>query len=781
MPYAFARGHGRSLPSLRFRLYFLILLTALPALGLVVYSNIEERRLAILGARADNLEFATRAADGEERLLEITRLLLESLSQDVADWVGEGTACADRFEVFLRKYPRYANAGVVAPDGQVLCSGRPVPRPTVRQRSWFESVIQTGVFSIGEYEFLTETNQAILTFALPSKNEQAQINVVVFATLDLAWLNRLVARADLPVGSTVTVIDRKGVILAHSPDPDHWVGKSAKTTDLFRRVLLQGVTRAVGLNDTPLIYALAELPSARHVESVSVVVGIPEQHVVAVANQTMVRNLGFLVLALVTAMLVGWLASEHFLVRPLRSLGEAAAQLAGGDLSVRTQAPYRTREVHQLAAAFDAMAESLGRLEAERSRGELALAEEAGIASALADASRQLMSTIDTQVLFDRLCDSTAQALGSPYSQTYLKRAQGGRFYPVASSGVPENEWVQQRHLEIDPARVSELAKADVVMLDPASLGGPHFSPMDAEPYAAVMCIALRRGAEVLGFQSAGPWDKENPPTHAQIRIGRGLSQVASLALANASLLGEVEATSRVKTDFIATMSHELRTPCHVILGYLQLVMDGGLDPLTPKQHRALGKVYDNVRELLELVNTTLDLSRIEAGRLPLALEEVSLADLIDEVMRETEPLRREKTAVRFGCRVAAGIPTLVTDRRKLKITLKNLVNNALKFTDRGRVEIDAKPGDGAVRIAVSDTGVGIDSELIPVVFEMFRQGDSSVNRQYGGAGLGLHIVKRMVELLGGTVSVDSEVGRGSTFTVDLPVINQTAETSRVA
>jgi len=753
----------------------LILLTALPALGLVVYNDFEERRLAIVDARAANVEFAKTVAEREERLIEVTRLLLESLSQDVEGWLGEGTVCHERFAVFLKKYPRYANAGVVAPDGQVLCSARAVPRPTVRQRSWFKSVIQSGEFSIGEYEFIDEIKKAVLVFALPSKNDKEGVDAVVFATLDLEWLNQLVSQASLPEGSTVTVIDRNGVILAHSPDPDAWVGRSAKATELFQRVLLQGMTRAVGLNDTPLIYAFAELPSARDLEPVSVIVGIPEQHVLAAANQAVARSLGFLVLALVLALLVGSVGSERLLVRPLRALGDAATRLAGGDLHVRTHGPYETREFHQLASSFDRMAESLEEIEAERWRAEVALKEEAEIAAALAATSRELISTIDTTALLDRLCESSARALGCQFSQSYLKRAKGAHFQPTASWGVSQNEWEQQRLLVVEPTQVSELDQDDIVMIDLARRHRLGFPRVAIGRSPTVMCIALRRGRQLVGFQSAGYWSREAPPNSAQMRIGRGLSQLASLALANASLLEEVAAASRVKTDFLATMSHELRTPCHVILGYLQLVMDGGLDPLTPKQHRALGKVHDNVRELLELVNATLDLSRIEAGRSSVSFEEISLAELVEEIARETEPLRREKTAVDFDYRVASGVPVLLTDRRKLKITLKNLVNNAIKFTDRGRVEIDVQKDDGAITVAVSDTGVGIDRDLIPVVFEMFRQGDSAVNRKYEGAGLGLHIVKRMVELLGGRVSVESELGRGSTFTVHLPLANQPA------
>lgn len=771
------RSRGRP-PSLRSRLYLLIFFTALPAFVLVIYGDFEDRRLAALEAHAQNLEFARAAADKEESLVEITHLLLESLGQDIEDLLGKRASCGEFFEGFLGKYPRYADAGAVSPHGRVLCSARPaVSGSSVEKTHWFRSAMRSGKFAIGKYEFVPHAANAVLVFALPARNEEGRVEAVVYAMLDLGWLNRLVARSELPRGSNVSVVDRDGVILAHYPDPGDWVGKSARSMDLFSRVVLQGVTRAPGLDDTPRIYAFTELPSARGVEPVSVIVGIPEERVFAAANRTIWRNLGLLLLALAVSLSVGWWGSERVLVRPLRSLGETAQRLAEGELSARTRPPHGTRELHQLAAAFDTMAESLDEAEIERRRGELALKEEVAIASALAGASRELISTIDTQVLLERLCESVARALGSSWSQTYLGQPEKSRFQPVASWGVPGSVREPQRVLVVDRAQVAALERDDVITLDPAATAGRDAGT----PHATIMCIALRRGPELVGFQSAGPWSEAAPPTRTQVRIAQGLSQLASLALANATLLGEVEAASRIKTDFLATMSHELRTPCHIIAGYLQLVMDQSLDPLTPKQIRALSKVHDNVQGLLELINTTLDLSRLESGRLSVVLEEVSLEDLLADIESEAEPLLREKPAIAFSYHVAPGLPTLFSDRGKLKVILKNLVNNAIKFTDGGRIEINAHAHHGAAAITVSDTGVGIAPELIPVVFEMFRQGDSSLNRKYGGAGLGLHIVKRMAELLGGSVSVASELHRGSTFTVRLPIDGRRGEVSRVA
>jgi len=775
------RSRG-SPPSLRSRLYLLIFLTALPAFALVIFSDFEARRLAALEAHAQNLQFARTVAEKEESLIEITHLLLMSLGQDMEGRLGEEVACQDLFEAVLKKYPRYAQAGAASPDGRVLCGGRPaVPRASVAKESWFASAMRSGEFSIGQYEFVSHIKNAVLGFAMPVRNDGGEVNAVIFAMLDLGWLNRLVSRSNLPRGSNVSIVDRSGVVLAHYPDPEAWVGKSERAMELFSRVVLQGVTRGEGLNDEPLIYAFTELPSARDSEPVSVIVGIPAERVFAAANRIFWRNLAFLILALVVSLFIAWLGSARFLLRPLRSLGAAAARLAGGNLDVRTRAPYETREVYRLASAFDTMAGSLQQAEAERARGEAALKEEASIASALAGASKELISTINTTMLLERLCASAARVLGSSWSHTYLQQGAEAQFRPVVSWGVPSDAWNQQKLLSVEYTEVSALERDDVVMVDVAKMSSTGFRRVAPGPHAKIMCMALRRGPELVGFQTAGPWSEENPPASSLMRIGEGLSQVASLALANAGLLEEVEAASRVKTDFLATMSHELRTPCHIIAGYLQLLMDGSLDPLTPKQSRALGKAHDNVRGLLELINTTLDLSRLESGRASVSIEEFSLCDLLQEIEAEAEPLLREKPSVEFICRAAAVMPSMFTDRGKLKVMLKNLVNNAIKFTDRGLIEVDAKVDRGAVAIAVRDTGIGIAPELIPAVFEMFRQGDSSLNRKYGGTGLGLHIVKRMAELLGGSVSVDSEVGRGSTFTLRLPIDGRTAEVSRVA
>ncbi len=230
----------------------------------------------------------------------------------------------------------------------------------------------------------------------------------------------------------------------------------------------------------------------------------------------------------------------------------------------------------------------------------------------------------------------------------------------------------------------------------------------------------------------------------------------------------EAEAADRAKTEFLATMSHELRTPLNAIWGYTQLFLNDALGALTSDQIEALQRVDKNARELLDLISAVLDVSRLEAGRLPVEIREVRVAELLKEVEAETQEVR-EQTSVVFLWKVEGGLPPLRTDPGKLKVVIKNLIGNAAKFTEKGSITVNAHRCGSGIEIDVIDSGVGIPADELPIIFEPFRQLESAKTRRFGGTGLGLHIVKRLLELLSGRISVESEVGRGSAFHVWVP------------
>lgn len=231
----------------------------------------------------------------------------------------------------------------------------------------------------------------------------------------------------------------------------------------------------------------------------------------------------------------------------------------------------------------------------------------------------------------------------------------------------------------------------------------------------------------------------------------------------------ELREATEHKSEFYANVNHELRTPVSAIIGYAGLVLRKTEGEISQSQHDNLLKLVNNANHLLELINSLLDLAKIEAGRMDVRAEFVRLDALVAETLSIVEPMMHTGH-VQFVSEVAPDIPTLRTDEDKLRRIILNLLSNAAKFTDEGRIELTAGRRNGCFKLTVSDTGIGIEPADLERIFEPFRQGSASTDRDYVGTGLGLAITKKFVELLGGEISVASRLGRGSTFTVELPL-----------
>ena len=231
----------------------------------------------------------------------------------------------------------------------------------------------------------------------------------------------------------------------------------------------------------------------------------------------------------------------------------------------------------------------------------------------------------------------------------------------------------------------------------------------------------------------------------------------------------EAEEASRAKSQFLANMSHELRTPMNAILGYTELIADNIYGELPEKASEVVGRIEHNGHHLLGLINDILDLSKIEAGQLELVLSDYSLKDTIDSVVSTVEPLAAEKS-LDLKTEVDADLPATLGDEQRITQVLLNLVGNAIKFTDSGEVAVAVSRSDSTFTIAVSDTGAGISEDDQRQIFEEFRQADNSSTREKGGTGLGLAIAKRIIEMHGGRIWVESALGEGATFLFTLPV-----------
>ena len=277
-------------------------------------------------------------------------------------------------------------------------------------------------------------------------------------------------------------------------------------------------------------------------------------------------------------------------------------------------------------------------------------------------------------------------------------------------------------------------------------------------------------GALVLQRRAAGEFPAET------VRLMQTLASQSVLAIQNARLFREIAdkseqlaLASEHKSQFLANMSHELRTPLNAILGYAELLVDGIYGVLPEKAQGVLERVQNNGKHLLALINDVLDLAKIEAGQLTLTLEDYVLSDVVRSVVTATEPLAAAK-GLKFAATVEDGVPKAYGDARRVSQVLLNLVGNAIKFTDAGEIEIRAAAVDGQFVLTVRDTGPGIADADQERIFGEFQQIENTDTRKKGGTGLGLAISKRMVEMQGGMISVESALGRGSTFRVVLPV-----------
>jgi PAS domain S-box-containing protein len=431
----------------------------------------------------------------------------------------------------------------------------------------------------------------------------------------------------------------------------------------------------------------------------------------------------------------------------------------------RRFAPHQVRLLEGIAQQVGVAIEA-----AELSR---AKEEEAAIAGAFARVGQEIISSLSSPALLHRLCELTIEMLGCDRSSTWLWDTRQDAFVPVASYGAAPEQWEIVRLVKFGrPAlatQIEGMERDGFFQMKTADLPDSEVKAVARVcGMTASMMVPLRRGGELLGFHTADYCGREEVMSERHRRIMRGIGQLASLALENVRLIEELERANRLKSDFVATISHELRTPLNIIMGYNDLLLDGGFGPMSAEQVDTLQRVGKSAEDLLELITATLDLSRLDTGQVQLDVRTIALPDLVGELDAEISGLR-ENSNVRFAWDVAADLPALRSDPVKLKVVLKNLIGNAIKFTHAGSVVVRLCGRDGGLEITVADTGVGIAREMLPVIFEPFRQGEPAMTRQHGGVGLGLYIVRRVLDVLGGTIDAESTVGQGSTFRVWVP------------
>jgi signal transduction histidine kinase len=398
---------------------------------------------------------------------------------------------------------------------------------------------------------------------------------------------------------------------------------------------------------------------------------------------------------------------------------------------------------------------------------------------ALGDISQAVNSTLDVEAVLSTIVAKATQLSNTDSGVIYVFNEQDQTFRVRATYGLTEEMVAAVKAQQVGSSDAIRLATRD---------GQPHeFPDLDEEPPSPVREISRRIGFRARLVVPLNSTDRvigalvirrKQPgkfPRHT-IELLQTFAAQSVVAIQNARLFREIENKSRElevaskhKSQFLANMSHELRTPLNAILGYTELILDNIYGDTSEKMHGVLERIESNGKHLLGLINDVLDLSKIEAGQLTLSMADYSLRQMVHTVYSAVEPLAAQKK-LQFKVEVAPDLPAGHGDEHRLTQVLLNLVGNAIKFTDSGEVLIKAAAADDTFSVAVRDTGPGISATDQARLFQEFVQADNSVTRKKGGTGLGLAISKRIIEMHGGRIWVESEPGQGSTFRFTLPV-----------
>ncbi len=525
----------------------------------------------------------------------------------------------------------------------------------------------------------------------------------------------------------------------------------------------------------------------------------------------LIKLWGVLSIAFLAAGTLAAYALSKRITQPITRLTESTARMAKGQLDQTIPVTSRD-EIGTLAETYNEMAKALRHTLGERER---VTAELRDLAHSLEDRIQERTSQLrelyrlgvsmqEPMPLADRLnliLKGVHQIIGLDRVIIWLPEQEGLHFELAAAEGfTPSPDHGVQ--VPIDD-HVPALARAYRDRME-IVIDGVQSVPAElrVKPPYHTLPVLRSRNFIVLPLisrgRSVGVFAADNAVTRKSIAPSLDLFRIfasqAAVAIDNAQLFQEVEEAnrrlaraSRHKSEFLANVSHELRTPLNAILGFTELIMDGVYGEVAGELHEPITDIHTNGRHLLKLINDVLDLSKIEAGRMRLSLTEYSVQDLIDSVVSATRSLAAEKQ-LELMSHVQAGLPEAFGDTKRLTQVLMNLVGNAIKFTPAGGsvmitarymggtesgaqriAETAAELGD-VIEVAVADTGIGIPAEELESIFSEFRQVDSSITREYEGSGLGLSIAKRFIELHGGAIWAQSEVGKGSIFYFTVPL-----------
>jgi signal transduction histidine kinase len=629
--------------------------------------------------------------------------------------------------------------------------------------------------------YFRRESEPYMTLSLAGTRRDAGVSIAE-VNLKLIW--EVISKIKVGERGYAYAVDAQGRLIAH---PD--ISLVLRNTDLS--ALQQVKAARAGEAGAPENVQIAENTQAKRVLTAHapvaplgwlVFVEMPLDEAYAPLYGSMQRTTLVMLGALFLAALAGMFLARRMIV-PIQTLRAGAARIGSGDFRKRITIQTGD-EVEALAEEFNDMAsrlqESYSDLERKVDARTRALARSVEELRALGLVTKAVNSTLELETVLSTIVTTAVQLSGTEAGAIYVYSSRKQRYRLRGTYGMSDDlvQGIRSQATHLGDTAIGEaVAKREPLQI--ADLRDEPPSPVRdlvlGAGYRSVLIVPLLRPDQVVGALVVRRSEPGEFP-RSTIDLLTTFAEQSVLAIQNARLFSEIDEKSRElelasqhKSQFLANMSHELRTPMNSVLGFTEMLADGLYGPLPDRAKAALAKVQANGKHLLGLINDVLDLSKIEAGQLTLALDNYSLKQVVQSVVSSTEALARAK-GIPLTASVPDGLPMGYGDDRRITQVVLNLVGNAIKFTDAGSVELSAKALDGSFELCVRDTGPGIPRDQQARIFEEFQQVDDSSTRKKGGTGLGLAISKRIVEMHGGSIDVESELGVGSTFRVTLPV-----------
>jgi signal transduction histidine kinase len=631
--------------------------------------------------------------------------------------------------------------------------------------------------------YFRRESEPYMTLALAGTRRDAGVSVAE-VNLKLIW--EVVSQIKVGDRGQAYVVDAKGRLIAH---PD--ISLVLRSTDMTPLAHVQAarahasdvaeeqVQEAIDIRGRAVLTAYAPVAALGWL----VFVELPTSEAYAPLYAAIERSAGLLLAGLALAFLAGVFLARR-MVGPIQALRAGAARIGSGELGERISIKTGD-ELEALADQFNEMAgrlqESYADLENKVEIRTAELAQSVEELRALGEVSHAVNSTLDLETVLTTIVAKAVQISRTDAGAIYVYDASCDEFHLRATHGMSDAmiAAIAKQHIGVRDANMGRAAaRGEPVQV--TDVRDEPSSPLNeiilAAGYRALLVVPLLSSDGIVGALVVR---RKEPNLFAKptVDLLQTFATQSVLAIQNARLFNEIEEKSRQlsiasehKSQFLANMSHELRTPLNAILGYTELIVDRIYGEIPEKVRAILARVQSNGRHLLGLINDVLDLSKIEAGQLTLSLSDYSISEMVSTVLTAVEPLATGKQLA-LNSVLPPDLPPAHGDERRIAQVLLNLVGNAIKFTDSGEVAVRASAANGSFTIAVRDTGPGIPEVDQRKIFEEFQQADTSSTRKKGGTGLGLSIAKRIVELHGGKIYVESSPGQGSTFSITLPLI----------